>query len=88
MDMSVIALDYDKTYTADPHLWKAFIEMATLRRHEVICVTMRRPDEPVDDMPVEIIYTSRRAKVPFMKDAGRTVDIWIDDSPAWLFNDG
>lgn len=86
--MSVIALDYDKTYTVDPHLWKSFIATALLRRHEVICVTMRRPDEPIEDMEIPIFYTSRRAKALFMKENGKIVDIWIDDSPAWLFNDG
>ncbi len=76
-----IALDYDGTYTADPELWNAFIKNAIDRGHEMVCVTMRCPHEAIQ-MPIPVIYTSRKAKFEFAPDA-----IWIDDKPNWLFQD-
>lgn len=87
--MLTIALDFDDTYTADPGLWNHFIEFAVARGHKVICVTMRYPEEPID-MPssVEIVYTSRMAKRPFMETRGLGMpNIWIDDHPEWVFVD-
>jgi hypothetical protein len=78
----LIALDYDKTYTADPVLWDDFIQSAQDRGHTVKIVTMRRPDEIVNDVPIEIVYTSRKAKASYVK-----ADIWIDDSPQWVYQD-
>lgn len=85
--MSVFGLDYDRTYTADPILWDEFVASAQRRGHRVLCVTMRRPDEAIT-MPCPVVYTSRRAKVPFVEGEGITVDVWIDDSPHWLLSDG
>lgn len=82
-----IALDYDKTYTADTALWDSFIELAGARGHEVVCITMRRPDESIE-LPCPVIFTSRQAKVPFAEQAGLSIDIWIDDAPHWLLFDG
>lgn len=82
-----LSLDYDKTYTLDPPMWDRFIAMAAGAGHEVVCITMRRPDEAII-MPCPIIYTSRQAKQPFMEAKGVRVDVWIDDSPHWLLNDG
>lgn len=76
-----IALDYDGTYTADPGLFDSFIKMAHERGHEVICVTMRYPEESIQ-MPCSIVYTSRKAKA-----VAFAADLWIDDSPHWLLND-
>ena len=78
----LIALDYDKTYTADPALWDDFIQSAKDRGHTVKIVTMRRPDEVIEYAPVDVIYTSRKAKAAVVN-----ADIWIDDSPAWIFQD-
>ena len=44
-----IAIDFDKTFTADPELWLSFIRSASLRGHEIICATYRK--EYSDDMP-------------------------------------
>ena len=77
-----LALDYDKTYTTDPVLWDTFIQMAEDRGHVVKIVTMRRPDEAIIDPPVEVIYTSRQAKSKVI-----FADIWIDDSPHWIYQD-
>lgn len=81
----LIAIDYDGTYTADPWLWNHFIEMAQHRGHRVVCVTMRYPTEIIDGMtcgPIDIVYTSRKAKALAFK-----ADVWIDDSPQWLLQD-
>jgi hypothetical protein len=80
----LIALDHDGTYTADPSLWNAWIENAQEHGHEVLCITMRYPTEPIS-MPCEVVYTSRLAKGPHMAALGRMPDIWIDDKPHWIF---
>lgn len=78
----LIALDYDKTYTADPTLWNDFIAIAQKRGHEVKIVTLRYPDETIENAPVEVVYTSRKAKALIVK-----ADIWVDDSPHWINQD-
>lgn len=89
----IIALDYDKTYTRDPDMWNMFIEDAIKRNHEVICVTMRYPSEG-DDVEktigryCTIIYTERRAKEQCLLKLNIYPDIWIDDSPFWIYKDG
>ena len=80
----LIALDYDGTYTADPPLWNSFIQAATKSGHRVICITMRTPQESIQ-IPCDVYYTSRKAKIPFMRDLGIKVNIWIDDMPELLF---
>ena len=77
-----IALDYDKTYTADPMLWDEFIYAAQARGHTVFVATMRLPSEPIEDVSLPIIYTSRKAKSSVVK-----ADIWIDDCPQYIFED-
>ena len=76
-----IALDYDGTYTEDPSLWNVFIQHALSCGHEIVCVTMRFPDEAIQ-MPCPVVYTSRKAKAEFYQ-----ADVWIDDNPRWLFVD-
>ena len=76
----LIALDYDKTYTADPALWDNFVDLAQSRGHTVKIVTMRRPDETIDTDVVDVVYTSRKAKSSVIR-----ADIWIDDSPHWVY---
>lgn len=84
----LIALDYDKTYTADPELWDAFIKNAVFRGHKVICITMRRyPEEQIKSWYMEIVYTDRKAKKKYAETNGYAVDIWIDDKPAWILED-
>ena len=78
----LIALDYDKTYTADSALWDNFVQLAQNRGHVVKIVTMRTPSEPVINPPVEVVYTSRKAKSAVV-----SADIWIDDSPHWVYQD-
>ena len=91
----LIALDYDGTYTADPELWDQFISNARMRGHKVYCVTMRYADkeskeveENLGNKVDKIVYTNRKAKkVAFRMKCGCNPDIWIDDTPEWLFED-
>lgn len=75
-----IALDYDGT-SADPAMWDQFILNALESGHEVHCVTMRYPTEPIA-MSIPVFYTSRKAKA-----SAFNADVWIDDKPQWLLND-
>lgn len=81
----VIALDYDNTYSDDPVLWDGFIELAQKRKHIVVGVTFRRPDQPVD-MPIEVFYTSGVLKADYMREVGLEPSIWIDDWPELIGN--
>ena len=87
----IIALDYDKTYTADSDLWDMFIAMAQSRGHQVICITMRYPNkaEQIDRTNFKVnalYYTSRKAKLRWINEFNVKVDIWIDDKPGYLFD--
>ena len=86
----LIAIDYDLTYTRDPELWDEFIDMALLRNHNVICVTMRFQEEGKDVINTigkkcEIIFTRRKAKIIFLQELNIKPDIWIDDNPMWIY---
>ncbi len=81
----IIALDYDKTYTADKALWDIFIALAKSKGHRVICITMRFPTETILDLKCDIYYTERKAKLIWAAKNNIHVDIWIDDNPLWLF---
>lgn len=77
-----VALDYDSTYTLDPELWNKFIDMLQLRDHEVMVVTYRDEDLPIDhELPIPIYYTAFHAKRNFMEEKGIHIDVWIDDWP-------
>ena len=89
----IIALDYDGTYTRDPILWDQFIQNAQASGHEVVLATMRyengiedievkRIFEPLD---VQMIFTGRQAKHNFLAQMGVFPKIWIDDNPAWIY---
>lgn len=83
----LIALDYDKTFTADRQLWREFVSLAEGRGHSVVIATMRRPDEAIEDAPCRVVYTSRAAKKAALSQVGINPDIWIDDTPAWILFD-
>lgn len=83
----LIALDYDRTYTLDPQFWNDFVKATKDRGHKIICITMRFPEEKIEKMLCEIIYTSRNAKRRYAEEKDIHVDIWIDDSPHWILTD-
>ena len=80
----ILALDYDDTYTQDPQLWQVFIEQAQKRGHQVMCVTWRNPQEPVDLVLASLVpvyYTSLKAKRQYMEQLEISIHVWIDDNP-------
>ncbi len=81
-----IALDYDGTYTRAPALWDAFI--ASVKQHgvEVVCVTMRHPEE-VAEIGCPVHYTGREAKLFWCARNGLQIDVWIDDMPQYIVGD-
>jgi hypothetical protein len=82
-----ISLDYDGTYTEDPVLWDSFIKLAVVRGHKVTCVTMRHGRDEKIEIGCPIIYTDRLAKLEAVAIRGIKIDVWIDDSPHWIFSD-
>jgi hypothetical protein len=85
---SVIAIDYDGTYTVDPDLWRAFIERAQARGHTVVMVTGRSNEgqfgaEVRRDVRglVPIVFAAQMWKWHAAQLAGFDVAIWIEDHP-------
>lgn len=78
-----ISLDYDATYTVDPVGWNKFIDLMQLRDHEVVMVTFRGDDTPVEiEPPIKVYYTGAKPKRWFMNEViGLPIDVWIDDYP-------
>lgn len=79
-----IAIDYDGTVTRDPELWRRFIHMAKVAGHEVVCVTSRFADDPVQ-ITCDVIYTGMQPKGQLMALMDKAPDIWIDDHPERIF---
>lgn len=93
MPKTVIALDFDGTYTAAPEFWNKVIEMAPENGVKIVICTFR--DDRYDDnqsllwlqQRVPVYFTRGVAKQWWMDQFGEHVDIWIDDRPeALLFN--
>lgn len=91
-----IALDYDGTFTEDPIFWLRFILECQQSGHDLRVVTMRYPSEqfgehPMDErivaLGVPIVFTSRKAKAPVLKELGWHASVWIDDNPKAVDND-
>jgi hypothetical protein len=86
-----IAIDFDDTLTADPVLFRLFIDQARRLGHKVFLVTARRDtDENREEIEsflehhgIEILtwYTGLQSKVEFMKSKGIKIDVWVDDNP-------
>ncbi len=92
MKQLIICVDYDGTFNAIPELLTDFIVAAKKSGHRVICATMRYEHEGKEVLEsigklCEVIFTSRKAKLSFLKEQGIEPDIWIDDNPAWLLMD-
>ena len=83
----IIAIDYDRTYTRAPDMWAAFGASCIAQGHEVVTVTKRRPDESID-VPWTVHYTSRTAKGRYVVERGLRVDVWVDDDPMSVYENG
>lgn len=88
----VIAIDFERTFTADRNLWKAFIVGAARVGHTIICVTTQRDNTKnrrqlqesfgdVFSFLAEVFYTGGMPKRGYAMLHGRKVDVWIDDIP-------
>lgn len=87
----VISLDYDRTFTAAPGLWRSFVGMATAAGNRVVCISRRQDDEAnreelrlaFADLEVSdlILCGTDTQKRDAAADAGLAVDVWIDDYP-------
>ena len=92
MNPKLICIDYDDTYTDFPELMETIIRRSQALGYEVILATMRYPDEEDSGLKmlaerINVIYTSRKAKKPYLELLGKYPDIWIDDNPKWIIQD-
>lgn len=86
-----ISLDYDRTFTAAPGLWRSFVVDAVARGNRVVCITRRDDTEEnrhelrlaFGDLEVAqmILCGTGTQKRDAAKAAGVEVDVWIDDFP-------
>lgn len=88
-----IALDYDRTYDADPEMWDDFIRLAQAMDHEVVLLTYR--DDRFDVTPllerlsetIPVYFTRGVAKKFWSEQFGPgSIDVWIDDKPEAILN--
>lgn len=87
-------MDFDRTYSRDPGLWRQFMSYAVGRGHQVVIVTCRtdRPDNrellrkefasrEALKFITDIVFTEHRPKRREAEARGYQIDIWIDDVP-------
>jgi hypothetical protein len=89
-----IALDYDKTYTANVPYWRDFILLSQKYGEEVRIVTMRSEELDYETefdflkkyYNVETIFCDGLSKKGVCQALGYDVDIWIDDNPKGILH--
>lgn len=90
------ALDFHKTYSADPKFWNVFIQLVWLRKDKVYCVSHSTDPDEINDLMESIgkiigkdmvILTHGKAKQPFCEKNGIDIDIWIDNNPIHIIED-
>ena len=82
-----ISIDLDKTWTADPWMFKWFAKFAKDQGHTVIICTRRTtlPHEERIRLQIPEFVTLFFASYGFKRDAVPfPVDIWIDDEPGTI----
>jgi HK97 family phage prohead protease len=87
----LISLDYDRTFTAAPGLWRSFVATAAESGNRVVCITRREDTEQnreelrlaFADLDVAdlILCGTGTQKRDAAAAAGLAVDVWIDDHP-------
>lgn len=90
---TLIALDFDRTFTSDVDFWRLFVLLAVQRGHTVICVTGRTDSPrgraevmaafgaPTFNLLADCVFCSHSPKRAIAEARGYQVDIWIDDLP-------
>lgn len=90
------ALDYHKTYSADPKFWNVFIHLVWLRKDTLYCVSHSTDPDEINDLMDSIgkiigkdmvILTNGKAKQPYCEANGINIDIWIDNNPIHIIED-
>jgi HK97 family phage prohead protease len=91
-----ISLDFDRTFTAAPGLWRSFVVDAVARGHRVVCITRREDTEEnraalaggfgdvFEALGGVLLCGPETRKRSAAEAAGLTVDVWIDDSPEMI----
>ncbi len=86
--MSVIALDYDDTFTDNPNAWAAVAAQLTAHGYTVIGVTLRNRYMPVCDHYMSVcgtvVYCAGHSKKEVLARMGYHDVIWIDDNPKYI----
>lgn len=81
--MSVIAIDYDNTFSLFKEELTEFVKLLKAKGHNVHLVTARDEKlEPIeDDLSIFdiVFYTSGKAKASVVR-----ADLWVEDSPITL----
>lgn len=86
-----ISIDYDRTFTAAPGLWRSFITDAVARGNRVVCISRREDTEAnreelrlafgdLDMGPIVLCGTDTQKRAAAAA-SGLEVDVWIDDYP-------
>lgn len=90
---TVIALDFDRTFTSDVEFWRMFITLAVQRGHTVVCVTGRTDcprnhtevaaifGQPYFQLLSGCVFCSHSPKRAIVEARGYAIDIWVDDMP-------
>ena len=86
-----ISVDYDRTFSAAPGLWRSFVADATARGHRVVCITRRDDTEENRetlrsafaslDVSEFVLCGPEQQKRAAARAAGLEVDVWVDDYP-------
>lgn len=86
-----ISIDYDRTFTAAPGLWRSFIADATNRGNIIVCISRREDTEAnreemrlaFGDLEVSqlVLCGTGTQKRDAAAAGGLEVDVWIDDYP-------
>lgn len=88
--MTVIALDYDDTFTDNPHAWAAVVAQLSVKGYKVVGVTLRNRYMPVCDHYMSVcdtvVYCAGHSKREVLNRLGYSEVIWIDDNPKYITN--
>lgn len=83
-----IALDFDKTVTADPRLFFEFVKMCQVQGHEVRIVTFRSGGGNNSDIAlfnaglnIPVMFTEGEPKWSYCHRHGFQPHVWIEDNP-------